>query len=203
MVESLQPDGISGQRRRDSLEARQQRLRAMGRALSKGINKGGRPPKKRGRPPRGRPPAPMNESKLAELRITKGCTLEELARYFGVYPKTIAARLEKLGITETGLERFKAFRDDRAREYELLAYKMLDELADADWSKVTPSQLMVNLGILEDKIKAIRTKTSGVTLIAILSALDDERLKAIKALPADSSEGEVVDDHLHAEFEPE
>lgn len=97
----------------------------------------------------------VRADKLVEL-ATRGLGVSELAQYFGVATSSISERLQRLGLTREKLAGYRAFRNDPAKQYELVEYSLLDSLNVETIKQMSGYQRLVGAGICRDKILSMR-----------------------------------------------
>lgn len=116
--------------------------------------------------------------KLVEM-ATRGLGVSELAQYFDVAPSSIHERLQRLGLTREKLAGYRAFRNDPAKQYELVEFSLLDSLNSETIKKMSGYQRLVGAGICRDKILYLRGD-STVSLADMITAAFQARMQRMK-----------------------
>ena len=124
------------------------------------------------------PNTPVPLGYLIELR-NKGLKLKEIAKIVGVTDATICERLQR---HKHAIDNLQAVKDNRADVFTLMGDDMLTSLSETDKNKMSGLQKVTAMGILYDKERLERDKSTKILAFKDLQSDHDSIVKERKAL---------------------
>lgn len=103
--------------------------------------------------------APRDRVSLALDYRRKGLSLKETGRLLGVSRQAVSKMLAKSGIDPGEVE---VYRQEKNLIFHAKQKKMVDKLDDKKLDRMSGAQLLVGIGILQDKLAALENPISGI-----------------------------------------